>query len=408
MKLKVLHLNYNDKKGGAAVAVNRIHECLKKNGVVSKVLVAKKTDNDNDFIGPSSTFEEIKWKLLLSINRKFEKLEKKTKYDSNSYNLIPNNVVKKINKLDFDIVNLHWIGNNLIPINQISKINKKIVWTLHDMWPYTGSEHYANTDRFENGYLKNNKPDFIKRLDVDRFIWNLKKKHYPKNMFIVPTSNWQEKNIKKSILLKNYNFKKINLPINQNFWKPIDKLYARKLIGLPENKKIILIGSDNLNSIRKGNYLIENILKHVKEKNLHLLIFSNVNKTKILDNFEKTIFNSVKTDSIDLKMLYSASDVYLAPSLQESFGQTVLEASCCNLQTVCFNNTGISEIIDHKINGYIANHLDLKDFASGIDWCLENSNIIDWKKNSLKLKNFSYEKIAMEYIQVYKRVLNIN
>ena len=94
----------------------------------------------------------------------------------------------------------------------------------------------------------------------------IKKKYYPKDMFIVPTSDWQEKNIKKSILLKNYNFKKINLPINQDFWKPIDKSYAKKLIGLPENKKIILIGSDNLNSIRKGNYLIEDILKHAKKK----------------------------------------------------------------------------------------------------------------------------------------------
>ena len=144
-----------------------------------------------------------------------------------------------------------------------------------------------------------------------------------------------KKILKKSILLKNYNFKKINLPINQDFWKPMTN-HAKKLIGLPENKKIILIGSDNLNSIRKNNYLIEDILKHAKERNLHLVIFSNVNKIKILDNFEKTIFKSVKTNSIDLKMIYSASDVYLAPSIQELFGQTVLEASCCNLPTVCF------------------------------------------------------------------------
>ena len=61
MKLKVLHLNYNDKKREAAVAVNRIHECLKKDGIVSKVLVAKKKKtDDDDFIGTSSTFEEIK------------------------------------------------------------------------------------------------------------------------------------------------------------------------------------------------------------------------------------------------------------------------------------------------------------------------------------------------------------
>ena len=407
MSIKVLHINYYDENGGAAIAVNRIHEALIRNNLNSKILVAVKTSNDPNIIGPNSTFEEIKWKLLLSVNRKIEKIQNKKKYDSSSFNILPNKFVKIINDFDCDLVNFHWIGNNLIPINQINKINKKIVWTLHDMWPYTGSEHYANTDRFANGYLKNNKPDFIKGLDVDKFIWKLKKKYYPKDMFIVPTSDWQEKNIKKSILLKNYNFKKINLPLNQDFWKPIDKSYAKKLIGLPENKKIILIGSDNLNSIRKGNYLIEDILKHAKERNLHLVIFSNVNKIKILDNFEKTIFKSVKTNSIDLKMIYSASDVYLAPSIQESFGQTVLEASCCNLPTVCFENTGINEIIDHKINGYIANYLDLKDFANGLDWCLGNSNMIDWEKNALKLKNFSYDKVSMEYKQVYKKILNI-
>ena len=96
--------------------------------------------------------EEIKWKFLQSINRKLEKIEKKKKYDSNSYNIVPNNFYKKINNTDCDIVNLHWIGNNLIPIKDLKRINKPIVWTLHDMWPYTGSEHYTKSLRFVEGY----------------------------------------------------------------------------------------------------------------------------------------------------------------------------------------------------------------------------------------------------------------
>ena len=73
---------------------------------------------------------------MLSVNRKFGKIQNKKKYDSSSFNILPNKFVKIINDFDCDLVNFHWIGNNLIPINQINKINKKIVWTLHDMWPF--------------------------------------------------------------------------------------------------------------------------------------------------------------------------------------------------------------------------------------------------------------------------------
>ena len=79
MSIRVTHVNYHDNKGGAAIAVQRIHEAQKLCGINSKIIVAEKSSNQNDIIGPSSTIEEIKWKFLLSCNRKIEKLEKKKK-----------------------------------------------------------------------------------------------------------------------------------------------------------------------------------------------------------------------------------------------------------------------------------------------------------------------------------------
>ena len=143
MPIKVIHLNYSDSSGGAAIAVKRIHNAQKMVGIETKILAAEKNLSHDEVIGPASTFEEIKWKIFLSLNRKIGNFEKKKKYDSNSYNIFPNNIVDKINKIDCDIVNLHWIGNNFLPIKSIRKINKPIVWTLHDMWAYTGSEHYT-------------------------------------------------------------------------------------------------------------------------------------------------------------------------------------------------------------------------------------------------------------------------
>ena len=182
MSIKVLHINYSDIKGGAAIAVKRIHDAQKKIDIDSKIAVAEKYLDHKDVIGPKSTFEEVKWKILNSINRKIGNLEKKERYDSNSYNLVPNNFVKKINKISCDIINLHWIGNNLIPIKDLKKINKPIVWTLHDMWAYTGSEHYTKSFRFIEGYNKKNKPRELIGYDFEKYCWSLKKKTIQKTL----------------------------------------------------------------------------------------------------------------------------------------------------------------------------------------------------------------------------------
>ena len=408
MSLKILHINYNDINGGAAIAVQRIIEAQKLEELSPALLVAEKNSKNDEVIGTSSTIEEIKWKLLISINRKLEKLERKKKYDSNSYNLIPNNFVKKINKLDFDIVNLHWIGNNLIPINDIKKIKKPLVWTLHDMWPYTGSEHYSLDKRYSEAYNKKNKPDDLKGLDIERYCWNLKKKHYPKNLNIIATSDWQLKSSKNSYLFKNFLIKKIQYPIDDNFWKPVDKNYSKKELNLPLNKKIILIGSEKVDSKRKGFYLINDIIKKLNKKNLLFVFFGKIkeeNKIAIPEH-EVNYLNSINPNSYDLKMIYSAADLFLATSIQESFGQTILEASCCNIPSVSFSNNGISDVINHKYNGYVAKENDIDDFAKGIEWCLKNiseSRMLENRKNIIK--KFSLKEIGKKYKNFYSSII---
>jgi glycosyltransferase involved in cell wall biosynthesis len=410
MSISILHVNYHDTKGGAAIAVQRIHEAQKLSGINSKILVAEKLSTNQEIIGPNSTFEEIKWQIFKSLNRKIEKIQKKKKYDSNSFNILPNNFIKKINKIDCDIVNLHWIGNNLIPIRNISKINKPVVWTLHDMWPYTGSEHYTLTTRFIDGYKKSNKPENLRGFDIEKYCWELKKKHYPKEMLVVPTSEWQLNNVKKSYLLKNLKTEKIALPINFDFWKPLDKTLSRKLLNIPIDKKIILIGSENLSHLRKGFHNIDRILKNINNKDVVVLSFGNNNKLlKSSDSIKYINLNEIKANTSDLKIVYSASDLFIAPSIQESFGQTVLESASCCLPSVCFENNGFSEVIDHEVNGYLAKQNDIIDFSKGIDWSLKNLKRENMEENLINLKKkFSYQKVGDDYKKIYQKLLSIN
>ena len=185
------------------------------------------------------------------------------------------------------------------------------------------------------------------------------------------------------------------------------KSIARNILNIPENKKLILIGSEKIDLERKGYNLIDSILNIVDNNNTLLIVFGrNSKKLEKINKFNKIYFEEISPNSQDLKILYSACDLFLAPSIQESFGQTVLEAASCCLPSICFENNGISEIIDHKVNGYIAKEGNVEDFAKGIDWCLQSLKQNDMEKNLKNLKEkFSSQVIAEEYKKLYKSII---
>ena len=404
--MKILHLNYYQTQGGAAIAMQRIHNSLMSQGIDTNILVSSKDSNNPRVIGPESTFEEIINLLKVSFQRKINRLSVYKSNFSQSFNLFPSNILKKIDKINPDIIHLHWIGNEMISIKQLSKIKKPIVWTLHDMWPYCGSEHYSFSDEYINGFKKNS---FL--FDFNFYTWKLKKKFINSKICFVPTSSWQQNKIKQSYLYKNNFSKLIPLPLDTNFWKPINKKLSRDILNIKE-ENVILFGGDNLIERKwKGFEIIKKILTDnqnitLKQNTFFLLFGEDKN---ILQEIKKLgikykYFNHIAPNSYDLKLLYSASDLLLMPSLIESFGQLALEAASCGVPTVCFENTGVTEIVQHLKTGYVAKNNSEADFKNGIEWCLKNKNSIEISNNCTDLvkKKFSYNVVAYKYIELYK------
>ncbi|HYQ56399.1 MAG TPA: glycosyltransferase, partial [Draconibacterium sp.] len=107
-------------------------------------------------------------------------------------------------------------------------------------------------------------------------------------------------------------------------------------------------------------------------------------------------------------ILYSAADVFVAPSIMEPFGKTLGEAMACETPVVCFDATGPKDIVDHKENGYKAKAFNPEELGEGIKWVAQNNkgNHLGKAGREKVVREFSSEVVAQKYIHLYDSVLN--
>ena len=405
--MKILHVSYSDLKGGAAIACNRIHNGFLKKKLNSWLLVNEKISKNSRIIGLNSVYDNF-FNLIKKIFTKIiNKILKHRIGEFYSLNYFKSNTLKRIDILNPDIVNLHWINNEMISIEEICRISKPLVWTIVDMWPFSGSEHY-NQNKV---YLKKNNLSISSI--VNRYILKRKKKLSRCNFEVVAVSNWLSNEAKKSSIFKNKKIHTIPLGIDFDIWKPTKKIKARRDLNFDNKKKYILFSSTNgTKDYRKGFEIFLQAINLLKiDKNLlHLVVIGKLDHKNLLKNIEYTeIKENFFSKPKNLIKFYSACDLLIAPSLLETFGLVALEAASCNLPTVAFENTGIADIISHKKTGYLAKFLDIKDFARGVDWFLQgnNKNIGNSIRNYVK-NRFSIEIIINKYKKIYSKILHNN
>ena len=398
MNKKILHLNFSD-AGGAAIAVLRIHNVL-KNNYNSKILVAEKITNSSDIFCNQNSFNKFFWNLKKKISRNLKFIFKSKNKNTHTLSFFNSNILSQIDKYDPDIINIHWIGNEFISLKQISKIQKPIIWTLHDMWLYSGAEHYTTERRFIDGYNKKNRNKDESGFDINRWVWNRKKKYITKKIKIISTSDWQYQNSKKSFLLKNNDNYKIPLPIDLNIWKPTVKKDARNDLKWSNNKIYFLFGfSDYSRRDIKGLDIALDLFdkfNKINNGNCILNIFGDIEK-KYLNKENVNVLGSIKKPS-ELKRIYSASDLLINPSRLESFGQIALEALACGLPILINKNTGTNDLILCDEMGYVLENESDSNFGTLLEWfnknCLANNQKLLHKKIK---ENFSYDVIATKY-----------
>ncbi len=400
--MKIVIANKSDIQGGAARASYRLHTGLRKIGVDSEMLVDNKMSDDPSVYGPEGKISKLWSKVRPFVNRLPLKL-----YDWQKMPLYPawigRNIIYHELVRRADVVNLHWIAGGFLSIRGISrlvKLSKPIVWTLHDMWAFTGGCHYSrDCEKYIDSCGACPQLNSGKDNDITRRIWSRKKKAYKDlDLTIVTPSRWLAECAKSSSLLSNLKVEVIPHGLNTDIFKPIEKLTARNILNLPKNKKTILFGAmgGTANSMKGFQYLKDTISKLEKMKTFNknklcLVIFGASHLRDIEEiPFEVKLLGTLY-DDFSLALSYSAADVFIGPSLQEAFGQTYTESMSCGTPCVAFDYGGPADIIDHKTNGYLAEHKNSKSLAKGIQWILEDDN------RALKLRGAARKKAVERY-----------
>ena len=183
---------------------------------------------------------------------------------------------------------------------------------------------------------------------------------------------------------------------------------ARNHFKIPTNKKIILFGAINATSDkRKGFKQLAQALEILDLEDTEIVVFGSERPTNGTIFTQKTHYLGNIQNESSLVALYSAVDVMVVPSLQESFGQTAVEAMSCGTPTVAFATSGLLDIIDHKETGYLASPFETEDFAFGIKWLLTNPklDLINKRARNSMIKKFDSIVIANRYFNYYKNII---
>jgi glycosyltransferase involved in cell wall biosynthesis len=412
--MKILNLSSFDTSGGAARGAYRTHQGFEKIGIDSQMFVQYKT-------GDSQTVFTAQNKLIRKLQSMGDSFPLQFAGNSQyffSLQWFPGSVASLIARLNPDVINLHWICNGFLPIEAIAKLNKPLVWTLHDMWPFTGGCHYSySCDRYLSGCGNCPQLNSHSDRDLSSWVWQRKAKAWQNlSLTLIAPSTWMAECASASPLFAGLKIVTIPFGLDTNIYTPSDRKLAREILKLPQEKHLILFGAiAALKDERKGFPLLQKALQKLSQAGwqdkLELVIFGSSASSDRLDLDFKTHNLGHINDEKILRLAYSAVDATLAPSTQEAFGQIASEALACGTPVVAFERTGLADIVDSHQNGYLAKYGDIEDLARGIAWILEDKDGDRQQKlrHFARLKaetEFAMEVQARRYVALFEEILD--
>jgi glycosyltransferase involved in cell wall biosynthesis len=420
-KMKVLLIGKHSKTGGAAIASTRLLEALRAKQLSVRMLVQ---EGEEEKQGIFSTTKGVVKRWINLFRFVLERLDFLRQERSKSIHFLfsiantGESIIRNKHVMEADIIHLHWINAGFLSLKSLKELlqsGKPVVWTFHDMWPFTGGCHYAldcmeyTRECGQCPYLKN--PG---KADLSHRIWKKKNELFRNSQVTVITpSSWLEECVRASSLLHHWEVVTIHNPIDHKRFRPMGRDEACRSLGLDPSKKFILFGAATMKNVLKGySYFLESIGLLAEEpdtvKDVEILLFGKT-REDVARSFPLKTRNIAFVQSIQtIVELYSLAHLFVIPSLQDNLPNTIIESMLCGTPVVGFKTGGIPGMIDHKVNGYLATFKSSTDLAEGMKWVLssESYESLSADTREIALKRFSVDRSVEMHLDLYENLVN--
>ncbi|GAB4492912.1 MAG: glycosyltransferase family 4 protein [Saprospiraceae bacterium] len=390
--------------GGAGVACRRLQTALQASGVTANLLTANDVGSRWPFYAERISFVLYERDKTVRFSFSLANFGK---------NLSRHPLVREA-----DVLHLHWINQGFLSlknIRQLAETGKPIVWTLHDMWAFTGGCHYSQgCEHFKNKcgncpFLKKPAPG-----DLSNRVWRRKRDLFPKNIQFVTCSEWLAGVARSSGLLKNYPVTAIPNPIDTTIFKPPSEAERQKFRlekGIAPDARVLLFAAMKVSEERKGFRFLLEALQMLKAQHpdfqLEILVLGKAEPEALAALSYPVHALGLVQERAKLVQAYGAADVFAIPSLEDNLPNTVMESLACGTPVAGFATGGIPEMVGHLQEGFIAPQGDSRALAEGIFEILQGKTPLEQYREAARRKveaNYSNAVVAGRYLGVYKNL----
>jgi glycosyltransferase involved in cell wall biosynthesis len=411
--LHVLHLNTYGGIGGAFIAADRLHQGLLQAEISSVLAYRHLADSENTLL-PYPRYYRIEHQHGQRVENLIGSV---CQYIG--LNDIGNFLAYFLPRNPFfrqaSIVNLHNLHGEYFSYLALPRLThiKPTVWTLHDMWSFTGHCAYSyECQKWQTGCGNCPHPGSyppVKR-DATRLEWRLKQRAYQQGkLHIVTPSQWLTNQVKSS-MLSDFPIHYIPNGLDTACYHPLDSEHCRHILGLPHTKKVILFSAKSLADVRKGGNLLIHALRKLPEslKNDIILLTFGEGQRGMTEEIGISHYHLGYLTYEPLKVLaYSAADLYIFPTRADNLPIVLQESMACGTPMVSFDVGGVSDLVRPGITGYLARAESSRDFCQGIVELLEDETLrLRMRKNCRKIaeKEYSLELQVQRYLELYRDI----
>jgi glycosyltransferase involved in cell wall biosynthesis len=390
-------------EGGAGKAAYRLHKALLGAGEKSKIVFIQNIQDKNLTEAYSISNQPLYLRIKNKLKRENKIIKAFKQFDHeivgegialpfSDYEVLKHPVVKQA-----DVLHLHWVAGMINYNDFFKKVNKNIVWTLHDLNPFSGIFLYKE-DEETNKKIAGELDSKIKSIKYNAYA------QVKNNICLTTPSHWLEEQVRSSEIMQQ--FKCITIPNNIDLDEFIvkDKDLSRQQLGLPTDKIILLFSSMSIDNRRKGFDLL---METIKLLNLSDIVLVCLGKKSTRDTEELPVYyTGYITDNFMLCKYYAAADAFVLPSREDNLPNVMLEAFACGLPVIGFPTGGIKEHVIEGYTGYLADDITSKALKDALEKFLKNRQQFNADTiRNYAASHFNSEMIAKRFKDLYLQMI---